>query len=173
MCKSHKNKKILYLSVIIISLIFNVFLLNHPINQNSYTNDQNNNNNKNKNFYDDNLKTQTISSDNIFSGIGAPWNVTHWANRTDIGLTTSFDNGSYGIVEIPLESGWEGYELDANIKDLYDSRNWNNGSFAFGASDAIDPTHNDSARLPHISNNQYQNWTFHSNDTGSSINQMS
>ena len=44
-----------------------------------------------------NLKLQDLSNDNIFSDIGAPWNVTHYANRTDRDLAVSFQEGSLAV----------------------------------------------------------------------------
>jgi len=162
-----------YLSVIVLFLFFNLFILNYNLNQGSKNNDFSNDNDQkhnNKPPYVDNLKTQTLSNDNIFSGIGSSWNVTHWADRTDYDLTTSFINGSNGIIQIPLSSGWEGYELDASIKNLYDTRNWCNGTYNFGNHDGSDtPTDNDTTFI----SNSFQNWTFHNDDVGPAINEMS
>ena len=102
------------------------------------------------------IKNQDLSSDNTYSGIGTPWNVTHWANRTDYNLPVSFTNGSYDIAEIPLGSGWEGYKLNATIEDLYDTRNWCNGSFNYGTDDAVATPDDDTAWIA----NNYQNWEY-------------
>ena len=80
--------------------------------------------------------SQDLSIDNVYSGIGAPWNLTYWANRTDSGLTVNFESNSNDLAEILLGVGWESIKLSANVKDLYDERNWNNGSFNFGDDDA-------------------------------------
>ena len=79
------------------------------------------------------LNGQDLSFDNIHSGIGAPWNLTHLANRTDYDLLVSFTEGDYGMVDIPLGSGWKGYKMSAEIEGLVDERNWNNATFNYGA----------------------------------------
>ncbi len=101
------------------------------------------------------------------NGIGAPWNITHNANRTDAdqkinGLQNNqYDDSS----KVDIFTNWIGYKLEADIKDLYDRRNWCNGTFNFGDdNDYQDPQWNDSAAITQISNNQFQNWTFHSYD---------
>ena len=169
--KKNKKKCFIVLFSIFFILTLNSLLLN--LNYNSYSKTNDESSNKNHYFDDDRLETQDLLYNNIYSGIGAPWNVTQWANRTDYDLSGSFNEGSYDLIEIPLEMGWEGYRLDSDIRNLYDSRNWNNGTFAFGSSDAVVAGHNDSARLPHIGDNTYQNWTFHSYDVGLSTNTMS
>jgi hypothetical protein len=83
----------------------------------------------------ENLETQDLDSSNTFTGTGEPWNVTHWANRTDYNLAGSFSNGTTDTLEIPLGLNWEGYQLDSSIYNLYDTRNWNNGTFNFGNDD--------------------------------------
>ena len=89
------------------------------------------------NYLSENLRIQDLTSDNTYSGIGAPWNVTHWANRTDYDLDVSFTNNSYDLVDIPLGNGWNGFKLNTTIKDLYDTRNWINGTFEYGTDDAV------------------------------------
>ena len=101
-----------------------------------------------------------ISSVNTYDGIGDPWNITHWANRTDYYLEANFDNNSYDLVSIPLDSDWEGYNLNSSIDNLYDSRNWNNGTFHFGDNNTYATGANDSLYIA----NRYQNWTFQEND---------
>jgi len=78
------------------------------------------------------LNGQDLSFDNIHSGIGAPWNLTHLANRTDYDLLVSFTEGDYGMVDIPLGSGWKGYKMSAEIEGLVDERNWNNATTLHG-----------------------------------------
>ena len=107
--------------------------------------------------------------DNKYNGIGAPWNVTHWANRTDYNKEISFTNGSYDSVEIPLGTGWNGYKLNATINELYDTRNWCNGTFNYGMMDSIDTPGNDTELIE----NNFQNWSYFSNDIGSNTNAMS
>jgi len=131
-----------------------MFLINLSTNQKLEFTNQNDDNNIN--FQYKNLKLQDLASDNTYSGIGAPWNVTHWANRTDYNLAVSFTNDSYDVVEIPLGSGWEGYRLNATVKDLTDTRNWCNGSFSYGVDNGYSVEENDTT---YISNN-FQNWTF-------------
>ena len=129
--------------------------------------------NKETDIKRDDLEIQQLDSDNIYTGIGDPWNVSHWINRTDNNLGSSFNEGSYDLVELPLKTGWEGYRLDANIKNLYDERNWCNGTFDFGAPwDGQIIGENDSAGSI-ISDNSFQNWTFHSVDVGYTPNTMS
>jgi len=127
--------------------------------------------NRNENFKLDNtLKSQDLSSENALSGISSPWNLTHWANRTDFDLAVSFAEDGYDTSEIPLGSGWKGYKLTADIKDLTDERNWNNGTFNYGADDgSATAGENDTTWIQ----NNDQNWTFKVNDTGYGTNPMS
>ncbi|NVM37834.1 MAG: hypothetical protein HWN81_19740 [Candidatus Lokiarchaeota archaeon] len=106
------------------------------------------------------LKTQTLSSDSVYSGVGKPWNVTHYANRTDYDLSVNFANGTYDLVEIPLGIDWIGYKLDTSINNLYDTRNWNNGTFDFGTMNTYNVDENDSSYIL----NDFQNWTFYDDD---------
>ena len=116
------------------------------------------------------LKGQDLSFDNTHSGIGAPWNLTHLANRTDYDLLVSFSEGGYGMVDIPLGSGWKGYKMSAEIDGLVDERNWNNATFNYGADDGTaNAGENDTTWI----HNNYQNWTFEYNDTGLGTNPMS
>jgi len=156
---SHK-KRLIILLLIILYLFFNIASFSHEkihtpiIESHSYDQPINYNNNK--------LRTQSLSSDNIYSGVGESWNITHWANRTNYDITTSFNEDSFSLVNIPLYSGWIGYNLSADIKNLYDTRNWNNGTFNFGNDDTTyDPGENDTADII----NKFQNWTFNIYDT--------
>jgi len=106
------------------------------------------------------LESNDISLGNINSGLGTPWNITHWANRTDYNLQANFGNNSYDQVDMPLDNDWVGYSLESSIYDLYDSRNWNNGSFHFGDNNTYATGANDSLYIA----NSYQNWTFQEND---------
>jgi len=116
------------------------------------------------------LNAQDLSYDNTFSGIGAPWNLTHWANRTDYDLLVGFGEAGYDMVDIPLGSGWNGYKLSAEINDLTDNRNWNNGTFNYGADDGSAAAgENDTTWI----SNSFQDWTFGNNDTGYGVNPMS
>ncbi|MGQ4875211.1 MAG: hypothetical protein ACP6IY_14185 [Promethearchaeia archaeon] len=139
-------------------------------------------NNKNYNKYNENfqnfnqnnfinLENQNLDENNNYEGIGSAWNATHWANRTDIGLSTSFSNGSYGIIDIPMDNNWEGYRLDANIYNIYDSRNWCNGTFNYGTDDGTyGVSENDTIDIQ----NSFQNWTFYARDiTTIATNRMS
>jgi len=116
------------------------------------------------------LNNQGFTSSNIFSGNGAPLNITHWANRTDTDLPISFDEGESDTASIPLGSGWKAYQLDVSIDDLKDERNWNNGTFAFGSDDGSDSAGDDDTSWII---NSFQNWTFGFNDTGLATNLMS
>ena len=116
-----------------------------------------------------NLNTHDLSSNNLYSGIGAPWNVTHYANRTDSDLGVAFNEGGSDGASIPLGSGWKGYKLEVSTNDLKDNRNWNNGTFSYGADNGYIDGANDSSWIQ----NNYQNWTFGENDTGAGVNVMS
>ena len=152
------------LFIILFGLSLNIFLTNFDSNNIPSTEDASND--FERDFPYSNLKNQALSSDNIYDGIGAPWNVTHYANRTDYNLPVSFSNGSYDMAEIPLGIDWEGYRLNASIKNLYDTRNWNNGTFDFGADDGTyGAGENDTVDIE----NRFQNWTF----TDSATNIMS
>ncbi len=106
------------------------------------------------------LESNDISLENINSGLGAPWNITHWANRTDYNLQANFGNNTYDLVDMPLDNDWIGYNLESSIYNLYDSRNWNNGSYHFGNNNTYATGANDSLYIA----NSYQNWTFQEND---------
>ncbi|MFX0082754.1 MAG: hypothetical protein ACFE94_13470 [Candidatus Hodarchaeota archaeon] len=149
--KTLKNRRIIIAFTILGFLSLNIFFLNLNTNQNSGINHRNNDDNLDKN-----LKLQDLASDNTYSGIGAPWNVTHWANRTDYNLEIEFENNTYDILEIPLTTGWEGYTLNAKINNLFDKRNWCNGSFNFGTDDNIETPDDDTELIE----NNFQNWTF-------------
>ena len=151
--------------LIIVLLVINTssFMLNSldsnsvKVNQDDYFN------------LDNSLKIQDLSSENIMSGISSPWNLTHWANRTDFDLSVSFAEGASDTSEIPLGSGWNGYKLIADINDLTDERNWNNGTFSYGVDNGAPAGENDSTWIQ----NNDQNWTFKVNDTGYGTNPMS
>ncbi|MGM0470140.1 MAG: hypothetical protein ACQERB_15175 [Promethearchaeati archaeon] len=112
------------------------------------------------------LKTNDVSEDNEFTGIGAPWNITHYANRTEEDITVNFEEGSSDIAEIPLYYGWEGYKLKANLTNIYDSRNWVNGTFHEGNDDGV-------GTCPENDSDDVLNWTFNEFDGGSYNNDMS
>ncbi|MFX0105331.1 MAG: hypothetical protein ACFE75_07565, partial [Candidatus Hodarchaeota archaeon] len=92
MLKNSKKKRILSVVSILIFVLVNIFLMNLSTNQNFDITNQNEDNNET--FQNNNLKLHDLASDNIYSGIGAPWNVTHWANRTDYNLDIGFENSS-------------------------------------------------------------------------------
>ena len=165
--KIDKNKRILFVVSILILLSFNIFLMNLSTNQNIEIINQNDDNNID--FHNKNLKLQDLASDNTYSGIGTPWNVTHWANRTDYDLVVGFENNSFDIVDIPLGSGWEGYKLKASIKNLYDARDWCNGTFHYGTDDVVQTPDDDTDWIE----NSFQNWSFTADDIGVEINPMS
>jgi hypothetical protein len=119
--------------------------------------------------YSQDPKSNDLSSVNTYEGIGNPWNITHWANRTDYDLPANFGNNSYDLVNIPLDSDWTGYKLESSIDSLYDSRNWNNGTYHFGDNNTYATGANDSAYIA----NRYQNWTFQENDAINYNNVMS
>ncbi len=101
-------------------------------------------------------KPQDLTSDNSYEGVGAAWNVTHWANRTDSDVSINFDNNTYDTHSIPIGAEWEGYNLSATIDNLYDTRNWVNGTFHQGEDDG--DSSSDSTDIVY-------NWTFGSYDS--------
>ena len=145
---SYDYKKILIL--ISLMIIFSLSFITNNIytNKNGYF--DNPNDDTIKELENKNLKSQDLTSDNVYNGIGAAWNLTHWANRTDNNLDVSFENNSYDIKNMPLDVGWQGYKLNATIKELYDERNWVNGTFDCGTDDGWDSEDSDLV----------QNWTF-------------
>jgi hypothetical protein len=133
------------------------------VNDNTYSQRRNIN-------LENSINTQDLSFDNTYSGIGSPWNLTHWANRTDYELSVGFSEAGYDMTDIPLGSGWNGYKLSAEINDLVDDRNWNNGTFNYGADNgSASAGENDTIWI----SNSYQNWVFGNNDTGYGVNPMS
>ncbi|MFX1302871.1 MAG: hypothetical protein ACFE9X_05900 [Promethearchaeota archaeon] len=130
------------------------FLNTLNINQNS-----NQSYNEKEQLFSEDLKTQALTTDNIFSGNGAPWNVTHYANRTKTNLAVSFYNNSYDNTNAKVELyGWNGYQLNSTVKDLYDTRNWINGTFHAGTDNGPGANDNDSLDVA--------NWTFDEGDIG-------
>ncbi len=127
------RKKILVISVLFISFLMIPFLNNLNLNRNFNENEQKYI--KDEDIVIQNLKTQDLTTDNIFSGIGAAWNVSHWAKRTDYDESVKFGNGTSYSVYMDLGTDWEGYQLNGTIKELYDKRNWVNGSFNAGPDD--------------------------------------
>ena len=120
--------------------------------------------------FENSLNSQDLSFNNTHNGIGSPWNLTHWANRTDYDLSVSFNEAGYDMASIPLGSGWNGYKLNAEINDLTDDRNWNNGTFNYGADDGSAAAgENDTTWI----SNSFQEWTFGKDDTGYGVNPMS
>ncbi|MHA1147894.1 MAG: hypothetical protein ACTSR8_06580 [Promethearchaeota archaeon] len=110
---------------------------------------------------DDGLEDQGLNTDNSFEGLGSPWNVTHWANRTDTDIALSFNEGSTDTAEMPLGGTWEGYQLDAEVSNLYDNRNWCNGTMSYGNDDGdYTSTDDDTAWI----DNPYQKWEFTDGD---------
>ena len=122
----NKNKKLYTFLALLAIFAFSTFITNFT-NYPSKVNDLNTGN-----FLEEPKKTD-IPYDNTYEGMGNPWNITHWANRTDYDLSANFGNNSYDLVDIPLDSDWMGYNLKSSVDNLYDSRNWNNGTFHFGA----------------------------------------
>ncbi|MFX1441770.1 MAG: hypothetical protein ACFFHV_00010 [Promethearchaeota archaeon] len=171
-----KKKWLIVLFSILFVFMLNSLLLNKYFSQNYIIKD--NSNNSNDIFEENNLDIQKLSSDNVFSDYGAPWNLTHYANKTSYNLPVEFTNNSYDTsqgVEMPENwQDWEAYKMSANISNLYDTRNWCNGTFNFGNdNDYQTPQANDSATIPRISNNQFQNWAFSESDQGSNNNPTS
>ncbi|MFX0010108.1 MAG: hypothetical protein ACFE9R_07325, partial [Candidatus Hermodarchaeota archaeon] len=159
-----KRRRILVLFTILISFILSVSLKNLDINANlglagKYYTDYD--------FQMNNLKSQDLTSDNSFTGIGAPWNVTHYANYTKPNLEISFNNNSYDAnQQIKLDSGWTGYQLNSTIKNLYITNNLVNGTFHCGTytGGSPPPLYDDSAYVA--------NWTFGNYDVPAHTNIM-
>jgi hypothetical protein len=143
--------------ILALSVIFISFILITGLNNTNFTsfgtNVNNDINSKEK------LKSNDLSTDNDLEGNGAPWNVTHYANRTKSDLAVSFNNNSYDDTHAQVELyGWNGYQLNSTITNLYDTRNWINGTFHAG------PDDNDDYRSDNDSN-MLANWTFKTEDT--------
>jgi hypothetical protein len=156
--KRNSKKQMILLSSLLLIFISNIFIANYLANLDSE---------KNNNFVGDITEkdfvhNQDLSIDNTFEGIGTPWNITHWANRTDTQLYTNFDEGETGIIEFPLFSDWIAYKIDAEVDSLYDTRNWNNGTFSYGTDNGYSTGADDSSWIE----NPYQNWTFNTNVVG-------
>ena len=165
-----KKRGIIILFLILFVLSLNSFLLNNHNNQKSPIKDEINN--KNDIVGTKNLNNQYLTSDNIYSGNGAPWNITHYANKTSYSLPIEFTNNSFDNsqgIEMPKNwQDWEAYKMSANINNLYDTRNYCNGTYQFGPDNGYDYPPADDSLNSYISNNPYQNWTFGSYDPDSS-----
>ena len=169
--KNNKSERIVFLIIILVVLFLSNLTLNLNVNQDAYIND--NNNIKHGDLQDKKLKNQEISKGisyengiTKYSGIGNAWNMTHWANRTDYNLIINLNEPLYydDSQKIDLDSGWEGYELNASIKDLYDERNWCNGTFNFGAMNSYNSGYNQDENDTLYITNSFQNWTFGKKD---------
>ncbi len=157
-----RKEKIFILSVLLINFLLTPFLNNFNI-----YNNLNEDNHKNEELPINYIKTQDLVSDNTFTGVGAPWNVTHYANGTKTNLEVSFNNNSYDNSQYVELYGWIGYQLNSTITNLYDTRNWINGTFHAGTDNGIVSNHDDT--------NDVYNWTFIKKDLpgGSYSNPMS
>ncbi len=154
--KKNVKKKIVLFPILLI------FLINlMPFNANL-------SNNKNQTLAGDleHIKNQDLSFDNSLTGIGAPWNVTHWANASLENFELSFENNSYDLVDIPVGNGWEGHKINATISDLSDTRNWINGTFNAGPDDNNDT-------CPENDSDFLSNWTYGFTDASGNVNVMS
>ncbi|MHA1242751.1 MAG: hypothetical protein ACTSQU_18495 [Promethearchaeota archaeon] len=74
------KEKIVILSVLLIGFLLAPFLNNFNI-----YNNLNEDNQKNEEFPINYFKTQDLAVDDSYEDTGAPWKVSHWANRTDLG----------------------------------------------------------------------------------------
>jgi len=72
------KERIVILSVLLISFLLAPFISNFNINNNLIENNQ-----KNEEFPINYFKTQDLAVDDSYEDTGAPWKVSHWANRTD------------------------------------------------------------------------------------------
>ncbi len=155
------NKTILIFSIGMIVLLFINYI---PLHINSINNTNSIKTNE-KPFIptkNNNLKSQRISSDNIYDGIGVAWNLTHWADRMVNDTTIEFGNNTHDNVKIPFGVGWEANKLNATINNLYDERNWCNGTFSFDNDDGSEAVGDDDTS--YTSDNNFQNWTFNKID---------
>ncbi|MCK4238787.1 MAG: hypothetical protein KAX33_06680, partial [Candidatus Lokiarchaeota archaeon] len=158
--KKCKNNKILILVSLIIVFSLSFVIPNVNINNNAYSDDIEDK--IERDTQNNNLRSQSLTIDNNYTGVGEAWNLTHYANRTDTELDVSFGNNSYDLIEMPLFTDWQGYKLNAIIKDLHDTRNWNNGTFNFGDDDnSYTSGEDDTNDIINI----YQNWTFDATGT--------
>ena len=148
-----KDKKSFFFMVFL-----GIFLVASTITLSMFTPSYINDNVIHEQYFDP--KINDISLDNTYSGLGTPWNITHLANRTDYDLSANFGNNSFDQVDMPLDNDWVGTNLESSIYNLYDSRNWNNGSYHFGDNNTYATGANDSSYIA----NSYQNWTFQEND---------
>jgi hypothetical protein len=146
------KEKIVILSVLLISFLLAPFLNNFNI-----YNNLNEDNQKNEELPIEYFKTQDLTFDNSYEDTGAPWKVSHWANRTDYNLPVSIGNGTSDTVFMDLGTYWEGYQLNGTIKNLYDKRNWVNGTFEAGDDDNINSAGDDDSY-------KLVNWTFKKKD---------
>ncbi len=154
-----KNIRIKGLVILLVIVLFS-FPISYlfPINTSNDSNDSNNIEEIPPSEEIPNLASDTLATDNTFTGIGSPWNVTHYANRTKTNLEISFNNNSYDNSQYVELDGWMGYQLNSTITNLYDTRNWINGTFHCG------PDDNDYSRDDNDSN-YVANWTFKTMDT--------
>ncbi len=159
-----KKKSILRKKLLFLSIIFFFLLCLNSINFSTIENntDQKDNNMDNKDNADiTELNTQDLEYEdqiNTYNGIGDSWNVTHWANRTDLDIPIEFDEVSSDMTEMPLGYGWNGYKMEAVVHDLYDKRNWVNGTFDEGPDDGSESAGDDDSSY-------VLNWSFGSVST--------
>lgn len=136
-----------------------MIILSIPIITINYSSDTNNLKEDIQAPNDERLPEKTVnnnglSPDNEWTGIGSPWNITHFANHTQHDSLT-FSNSSYGLTNIQLGYGWEGYQLNASISDLTDTRQWINGTFHFGNDDGDYSSGQDDSGDPNV-----RDWDF-------------
>ena len=160
--KGSINLRIVSLFIIFVSLAFITSLVNLNINANlesgTYI--------ENGDSQIPDLNTQDLNSDNSFTGLGSAWNVTHYANYTKSNLGVSFNNNSYDDSHAQVELyEWNGYQLNSTITNLYDTRNWINGTFNAGFFGGSPSGSDDSEYI--------NDWTFKTSDIQGYINTMS
>jgi hypothetical protein len=120
--------------------------------------------------------TQKSHSQIEYTGIGQELSVLHESNRTDSQVPLSFPNGTNTGYNIPIGEGWNAHQIEVNLTNLQDYKNWVNGSFNYGTSDsAFVNTYanainaNDTLAIQ----NAFQNWTFSRFDNTVHINRFS
>ncbi len=70
-------------------------------------------------------RTQDISDEDNFTGVGQSLSAVEYANSTNASQSLSpFDNTSYGLSYVNLPPQWSEYQLFASVSQLSDNRSW-------------------------------------------------
>ncbi|MHA1148859.1 MAG: hypothetical protein ACTSR8_11535 [Promethearchaeota archaeon] len=162
----------------VLIFIISISLFNSPKNFNGKsgnpTERSNYSNSKKEPLIDkEKLYINSLNSDNTYTGIGAPWNLTHYSHRVENDSLIQLSETNDKNIDIPIGGGWIGQSSEFYLHSLYETRNWCNGTFAFGNDNGYDVSPANDSTDPRISQNSFQNWTFYARDVGSYINNMS